>query len=77
MTSSYTPKVTYQINPKYAQLNMQTSFAMTNWPEIKYWGTTTMYFYQNGKLVSQLIRWSKEGQKQALIDALTGVELLD
>lgn len=56
---------------------MQTSFAMTNWPEIKYWGTPTMYFYQNGKLVSQLIRWSKEGQKQALIDALTGVELLD
>ena len=66
-----------KINPKYAQLNMQTSFAMTDWPEIKYRGTPTMYFYQNGKLVSQLIGWPKEGQKQALIDALTKVELLD
>lgn len=58
----------YNINN--SSLNMSFVDKEANWPEIKYWGTPTLYFYYNGKLLKQLVGWPREGREKELIAAL-------
>lgn len=71
-----------KLNQQYAQLDMQTAFAKADWPEINYWGTPTMYFYENGELVRQIVGWPKderaqEQRKQELLETLAEIKLLN
>jgi len=47
-----------------------------DWPEIKYWGTPTFYFYQDGLRVKQLVGWPKEGREDELISILENLSLI-
>ncbi len=65
-----------KINSQYPEVKMQLSHSKSQWPEIGYWATPTMYFYKKGKLFSQLIGWPPEGREEELIIAMKELELL-
>lgn len=66
-----------QLNLQYPEVNMQLGHSKSDWPEIQYWATPTMYFYKEGQLVHQLIGWPPEGREQELTAALTEIGLLN
>lgn len=47
------------------------------WPEIDYWATPTIYFYNKNKLVRQLVGWPDEGREEQLREALSAIGLLN
>ena len=65
-----------KINSQYPEVQMQLSHSRSQWPEIGYWATPTMYFYKKGKLFSQLIGWPPEGREEELIMAMKELKLL-
>lgn len=46
------------------------------WPEITYWGTPTLYFFEQNSLVRQIVGWPKEGREVQLREALAAIGLL-
>jgi hypothetical protein len=63
-------KETQESNIRNTPIIMQYTYKQTDWPEIEYWGTPTLYFYQDGKLKNQLIGWPSEGREHELTQAL-------
>ena len=55
---------------------MQYTYKESDWPEIDYWGTPTLYFYHDGELKQQLVGWPREGREKQLKEALRNVGLL-
>ena len=63
-------------NRQFPDYAMRWAYQTSDWPMIKRWATPNFYFYRDGKLVTTVIGWPPEGQRDALISAFKeiGVE---
>ncbi|MBU2704746.1 hypothetical protein KCM76_02065 [Zooshikella marina] len=63
-------------NRRNKPIHIKYTYSSTDWPEITYWGTPTLYFYNNGELKKQIIGWPKEGRGQEVLTGLKEISLL-
>ncbi len=62
-------------NNKHRPIIMNYSFNENEWPDISLWDTPTFYFFENGKIKSQLIGWPPKGNSDKFIHELKKINL--
>ena len=60
-------------NREHPDYEMRWAYQTSDWPMIKRWATPNFYFYRDGKLVTTVVGWPPEGQRDALLAAFKDI----
>nr|WP_136251476.1 hypothetical protein [Ningiella ruwaisensis] len=60
----------YSFNKEHTHIEYNFVQAVEDWPFITYWGTPTIYFLSDGKLVAQIVGWPAEGRENQVFEKI-------
>lgn len=63
-------------NRKHASTPIAIAYAENGWPEVRIWQTPTFIFLKDGKVTGAVVGWPKEGNMEALRQAMSTLQLL-
>lgn len=63
-------------NRTHSQEPMSIAYRSSDWPMFDSWATPTFYFLNDGKVVSEVIGWPAEGNRDQILKSLRKIELL-
>lgn len=63
-------------NKNHPNEPMVLAYSAKDWPMFNSWETPTFYFFNNGKLITEVVGWPRSGRREELISAAKKIGLI-